>query len=437
MVRVRIARYELKLACDPARTPAHAPHARNCADMSESRGRRNRSLLSSYYGTEAPDADVAAAPPAADQDDSNIDGAAFDADKYVSSLLQQRSLEELVQRGNAMVSEIKSLDSDMQMLVYENYNKFISATDTIRQMKNRVDSMESQMLQLETNMGTISTASEAVNSSLSARRSELEKLNGVKKNLTKLQFLMDLPARLQACVAAEKYELAVKFHHKAKRMLAAVGRVAAFDGIREEAALIMGRLGHGLNARLAKPDLPPDVLGSTTLLLAQLEPAREEALLKEYLSRRRRDLHDRLAAFAPEGGVATGVVMDGTGAPRGGLSTLEPLNSADTVPEAPEGATDPPTQLASTNSPNSSCACRIRVTTQGTLSAPASWRRANSRETRGSSEGTTNTSTHSQIACHSTALRKYMPCASTIRTSDENVARTCILFDIAMADAAD
>ena len=29
----------------------------------------------------------------------------------------------------------------MQTLVYENYNKFISATDTIRQMKNRVDSM--------------------------------------------------------------------------------------------------------------------------------------------------------------------------------------------------------------------------------------------------------------------------------------------------------
>ena len=28
--------------------------------MSESRGRRNRSLLSSYYGTEAPDADAAA-----------------------------------------------------------------------------------------------------------------------------------------------------------------------------------------------------------------------------------------------------------------------------------------------------------------------------------------------------------------------------------------
>ena len=69
----------------------------------------------------------------------NIDSTAFAVDKYVGTLLQYKSLEELVQRGNAMVSEIKSLDSDMQMLVYENYNKFISATDTIRKMKNRVE----------------------------------------------------------------------------------------------------------------------------------------------------------------------------------------------------------------------------------------------------------------------------------------------------------
>ena len=34
--------------------------------------------------------------------------------------------------------QIKTLDSDMQTLVYENYNKFISATDTIRKMKSKV-----------------------------------------------------------------------------------------------------------------------------------------------------------------------------------------------------------------------------------------------------------------------------------------------------------
>jgi hypothetical protein len=44
----------------------------------------------------------------------------------------------LLQRSNELSLEIKELESDMQMLVYENYNKFISATDTIQEMKNKV-----------------------------------------------------------------------------------------------------------------------------------------------------------------------------------------------------------------------------------------------------------------------------------------------------------
>ena len=73
--------------------------------------RRARNLLSSYYGASV------AAPAAEEVDDMNIDGSNFNADKYTSHLLQYKSLPELMQRGIAMVSEIKSLDSDMQMLV--------------------------------------------------------------------------------------------------------------------------------------------------------------------------------------------------------------------------------------------------------------------------------------------------------------------------------
>ena len=46
---------------------------------------------------------------------------------------------QLLEYDSDLMSDIKSLDGDMQMLVYENYNKFISATDTIRKMKNRVE----------------------------------------------------------------------------------------------------------------------------------------------------------------------------------------------------------------------------------------------------------------------------------------------------------
>ena len=58
-----------------------------------------------------------------------------------------------------MLSEIKSLDSDMQMLVYENYNRFISATDTVRTMKSNVDGMDSSMQDLEKVTGDMSLRS--------------------------------------------------------------------------------------------------------------------------------------------------------------------------------------------------------------------------------------------------------------------------------------
>lgn len=64
------------------------------------------------------------------------------------------------------VREVKKLDSDMQMLVYENYNKFISATDTIRKMAQNVEGMEAEMADLKGSMDRISNSSATVNASL-------------------------------------------------------------------------------------------------------------------------------------------------------------------------------------------------------------------------------------------------------------------------------
>jgi len=62
----------------------------------------------------------------------DINGPSFEPDVYLNRLIKERSLTELMDKEAEMVQHIKSLDSDMQTLVYENYNKFISATDTIR-----------------------------------------------------------------------------------------------------------------------------------------------------------------------------------------------------------------------------------------------------------------------------------------------------------------
>ena len=50
-------------------------------------------------------------------------------------MLRTTGLNDLLKKDDQLIREIKDLDTSMQMLVYENYNKFISATDTIRKMK--------------------------------------------------------------------------------------------------------------------------------------------------------------------------------------------------------------------------------------------------------------------------------------------------------------
>ena len=82
-------------------------------------------------------------------------------------MLSNKSLPELVQKSNDLSLEIKELESDMQMLVYENYNKFISATETIQDMKMEVDGMEGEMGRLSKSVSEITESSSRINENLS------------------------------------------------------------------------------------------------------------------------------------------------------------------------------------------------------------------------------------------------------------------------------
>lgn len=83
----------------------------------------------------------------------SLDSPAFNPDRHIAHMIQTYSIDRLMAEHKGMAREIKNLDSDMQQLVYENYNKFISATDTIRSMKSNVDGMETDIDQLRSNMG--------------------------------------------------------------------------------------------------------------------------------------------------------------------------------------------------------------------------------------------------------------------------------------------
>ena len=72
----------------------------------------------------------------------DINNANFDPELFVNRLISEASLSQLMAQEGEIVRQIQGLDSDMQTLVYENYNKFIAATETIRKMRVDFRSMD-------------------------------------------------------------------------------------------------------------------------------------------------------------------------------------------------------------------------------------------------------------------------------------------------------
>lgn len=98
-----------------------------------------------------------------------MDAPVFEVERFLRKQLDAASLAQLQvvnvppfvhhqlssQEQNATLqTEIASLDSDMQLLVYENYSKFITATDTVKAMKCNVERMDSRMTDLQSLIGT-------------------------------------------------------------------------------------------------------------------------------------------------------------------------------------------------------------------------------------------------------------------------------------------
>lgn len=111
--------------------------------------RNNRAALREYYNLkktpaaatppllEVTDTDSvadAADFPHSDVPTSEIDADGFDADAYVKSKLKDSSLEELLKTYTRVLGEIRALDAEKKALVYDNYSKLITATETIRKV---------------------------------------------------------------------------------------------------------------------------------------------------------------------------------------------------------------------------------------------------------------------------------------------------------------
>lgn len=189
----------------------------------DDKAKRMRDLLSSFYSTDHASATNSSAVSSKYATLDTINTPSFDAEQYMNLLVQKSNLEALLQRHVEMAAEIKNLDTDLQMLVYENYNKFISATEAIKRMKNNIVGMEGNMEQLLEKILSVQSRSDGVNTSLFEKREHIEKLHRTRNLLRKVQFIYDLPERLGKCIKSGAYADAVKFYTGAMPIFKAYG----------------------------------------------------------------------------------------------------------------------------------------------------------------------------------------------------------------------
>ncbi|KAG8438096.1 hypothetical protein GDO86_008689 [Hymenochirus boettgeri] len=228
-------------------------------------------------------------------DPTDIDGLHFNPELYLTKLRKESSLSLLMDVEADMVRQIRSLDSEMQTLVYENYNKFISATDTIRKMKNDFKRMEDEMDGLAANMAVITEFSARISSTLQERHQHITKLSGVHTLLRKLQFLFELPSRLKKCIEMGAYAQAVSYHSKARSVLHQYQHMPSFQGIQTDCQAIMAGLADTLRQRFRDPASSPKELSECIELLLSLDEP-PHLLCDEFLAHG----HGRLASHLSE-----------------------------------------------------------------------------------------------------------------------------------------
>ncbi|KAI0303715.1 Vps51/Vps67-domain-containing protein [Multifurca ochricompacta] len=119
---------------------------------------RARDLLRKHYGL-----NVTPPPPSGrPMDPMDLDSPAFDAKAYYDQLITTASLTTLLKKENELLTEMKQLEGERQSLVYNHHHELIDATDTISAMRNRAESLDSDLELLKAAFSEISRLSAEV-----------------------------------------------------------------------------------------------------------------------------------------------------------------------------------------------------------------------------------------------------------------------------------
>ncbi|KAL0391180.1 UNVERIFIED_CONTAM: Vacuolar protein sorting-associated protein 51 [Sesamum calycinum] len=203
----------------------------------DEKARRMRDLLSSFY---SPDHSASAA--SLPKHFIQIRHARYyQYHRIRRRSVQKSNVEGLLQKHVEMAAEIKNLDRPSNEYLCGNPFELQLITFPVSRMKNNIVGMETNMEQLLEKITSVQLRSDGVNTSLFERREHIEKLHRTRNLLRKVQFIYDLPTRLEKCIKSEAYAEAVKLYTGATPIFKAYGDSSFQDCKRasEEAVTII------------------------------------------------------------------------------------------------------------------------------------------------------------------------------------------------------
>lgn len=139
-----------------------------------------RDLLKQYYME--PEAEVVVKR----IDPIDIDTPAFHAELSHNMAITGQTLPELLHSQNKLITEIKEFDGNVKTLVYQNYSKFLGATDTITKINQNAVDMDIQVKSLQNKLLKVTRQIDALEKKVQPNLDKMNHLSGIHSLVTKV-----------------------------------------------------------------------------------------------------------------------------------------------------------------------------------------------------------------------------------------------------------
>lgn len=149
----------------------------------------------------------------------DLDSPHFDPDQHKRDHVLNQNVHPLLEVEESLACQVRTLDSSMQTLVYENYSRFIEATDAIKSIGIHVQAHSSGLQELQDKMSSVSQDSLRIEKTVGSLRDQVVEKIRVKRLLQRLDALLKLPATLRSQMSLQKYRWATKSYVSAKAIL--------------------------------------------------------------------------------------------------------------------------------------------------------------------------------------------------------------------------